>query len=288
MRRRDPGYAPLRRDVGSLHGRSGQRLLDDAYASACAAHHGSLRASGDPYVTHCVAVAQIVTGWGLPLTSICAALLHDVPQESVDMHALRPRHGDEVMDLAEASFVMNVAPPTEGLSPQHPLYPAAMLKLADRLHNARTWQHIPRDRARNKAAQTLSIHAPIAKELGMGRVAEELTMLSSAALTLSPHQELPACGDSEPAFRGATPTTGGGLAYRLLDRAVLLLPAHRRHRYLQEWSGELAALDTARERRAFAAGLVYSAVRMRHGHRSPRTGVTSAVRAANLRQAGRP
>jgi hypothetical protein len=131
------------------------------------------------------------------------------------------------------------------------------------LHNARTWRNVPRARARVRAQQTLDVFAPIAALFNLADAAEELTNLSVATLRAADSDEMPSSAPRDTALAPA-PFTPSGLTGRLLERAVFVLPAAHRHRYFQEWLGELASFTTRRERLSFAMGLNYSALALRY------------------------
>ena len=198
--------------------------LDRLYRLAEAHHRGQLRRSGDPYITHPVAVAVLVARWGLPAHVVQAALVHDV-----DVDVLRGQVSARVVDLVTGLDRLNE-------TPEAATQDVLVLKLADRLHNARTSDFVPRRKARRKARENLRLYVPHARALGLAEVGGELDRLSVATL-------------------GAGP--------RLRDLAVSLLPAEERARYRREWSADLASLTSRRERAAFGVGLVWSAGAMR-------------------------
>jgi len=261
MKNLDRRYGRLRCAVGRPHGPAASQLLDDAYTIVATVHASQFRRSGDPYIQHPVEVAWLLATWRQPLSSICAALLHDVPDVLSDLQPVRDQVGDEVVDLVEQSYLLDSEHIPTDFRSGHPLHQAAIIKLADRLHNARTWRFVPRVAARTKARQTLNIYAPVAAALGLAQVARELTALATA--TLDDHRDFPT--EAPPIIQLPPVDTSShvaGLAGQLLGRAVMLLPPARRHRYFEEWSAELLNAKGPGARLAMALGLNFSALRM--------------------------
>jgi len=167
-------------------------LVDRAYLAAEQAHRGQKRKSGEEYITHPVAVAQILADLGIGPKTIAAALLHDTVEDTAyDLEHLRADFGDEVAmlvdgvtkldnlkygDSAQAETVrkMIVAMSKD--------IRVLIIKLADRLHNARTWGFVDEASAQRKARETLDIYAPLAHRLGIQAVKLELEDLSFAVL----------------------------------------------------------------------------------------------------------
>lgn len=184
----------------SMYPRAKTALIERAYAVAEQAHEGQSRKSGEPYITHPIAVAEIVAGLGLPDTVIAAAFLHDVVEDTgVGLEHIRAEFGEEVAgfvdgvtkldkiaygDAAQAETVrkMVVAMAKD--------IRVLILKLADRLHNARTWEHVHPDSARRKAQETLEIYAPLAHRMGLNAIKWELEDLSFKTLYPKIYQEI--------------------------------------------------------------------------------------------------
>ena len=163
-------------------------VVERAFEVAERAHKGQLRKSGDPYITHPVAVAEILLDFGLDANSIAAALLHDTVEDtSYSQESLRKDFGPEVASLVDGVTKLDrltYGPTAEAETVRKMVVAMArdirvlVIKLADRLHNARTWQHVEPESAERKARETLDIYAPLAHRLGMNAVKWELEDLS--------------------------------------------------------------------------------------------------------------
>ncbi|MGA0113255.1 MAG: HD domain-containing protein, partial [Candidatus Nanopelagicaceae bacterium] len=163
-------------------------IVERAYAIAKTAHEGQLRKSGDPYITHPVAVAEILVEFGLDPATIAAALLHDTVEDTdYAPEKLRADFGDEVANLVEGVTKLDrltYGPTAEAETVRKMVVAMAkdirvlVIKLADRLHNARTWQYVDPESSVRKARETLDIYAPLAHRLGMNAVKWELEDLS--------------------------------------------------------------------------------------------------------------
>jgi guanosine-3',5'-bis(diphosphate) 3'-pyrophosphohydrolase len=163
-------------------------IVERAFVAAESAHRGQLRKSGDPYITHPVAVAEILVDFGLDPATIAAALLHDTVEDtSYSPAKLREEFGDEVASLVEGVTKLDrltYGPTAEAETVRKMVVAMAkdirvlVIKLADRLHNARTWQFVEPESSARKARETLDIYAPLAHRLGMNAVKWELEDLS--------------------------------------------------------------------------------------------------------------
>ncbi|MFV0633525.1 RelA/SpoT family protein [Demequina sp.] len=183
-----------------MYPRAKTGLIEQAYKVADRAHKGQVRKSGEPYIIHPIAVAQIIADMGLPDTVIAAALLHDVVEDTeYPLAQMREEFGDEVAsfvdgvtkldkvsfgDAAQAETVrkMVVAMAKD--------IRVLVLKLADRLHNARTWKYVSPESARRKAQETLEIYAPLAHRMGLNAIKWELEDLSFKTLYPKIYQEI--------------------------------------------------------------------------------------------------
>ena len=167
---------------------SDTEVVERAFEVAERAHKGQLRKSGDPYITHPVAVAEILLDFGLDANSIAAALLHDTVEDtSYSQELLRKDFGPEVASLVDGVTKLDrltYGPTAEAETVRKMVVAMAkdirvlVIKLADRLHNARTWQYVEAESAERKARETLDIYAPLAHRLGMNAVKWELEDLS--------------------------------------------------------------------------------------------------------------
>jgi len=163
-------------------------VVERAFEVAERAHKGQLRKSGDAYITHPVAVAEILLDFGLDANSIAAALLHDTVEDtSYSQELLRKDFGPEVASLVDGVTKLDrltYGPTAEAETVRKMVVAMAkdirvlVIKLADRLHNARTWQYVEAESAERKARETLDIYAPLAHRLGMNAVKWELEDLS--------------------------------------------------------------------------------------------------------------
>ena len=188
----DPALGPLLRTVRSTHPRADISIISKAYETAAKAHEGQLRKSGEPYITHPLAVAMILAELGLTPPTLAAALLHDTVEDTeYGLTALRDDFGDEIAMLVDG--VTKLDKVTYGQAAQAETLRkmviamardirVLLIKLADRLHNARTWRYVSRESAQRKARETLEIYAPLAHRLGMNKIKWELEDLSFATL----------------------------------------------------------------------------------------------------------
>ena len=175
-------------------------VVERAFVTAETAHRGQLRKSGDPYITHPVAVAEILVEFGLDPATIAAALLHDTVEDtSYSIEKLRSDFGDEVANLVEGVTKLDrltYGPTAEAETVRKMVVAMAkdirvlVIKLADRLHNARTWQFVEPESSARKARETLDIYAPLAHRLGMNAVKWELEDLSFKFLEPKKFEEI--------------------------------------------------------------------------------------------------
>jgi GTP pyrophosphokinase len=182
----------LLRTVKQNHPKGDIALVERAYKTAELAHRGQQRRSGEPYITHPVAVTQILADLGLGPKTLAAALLHDTVEDTdYSLEQLRADYGDEIAMLVDG--VTKLDKVKYGDSAQAETVRkmivamskdirVLVIKLADRLHNARTWGFVPAESATRKAKETLEIYAPLAHRLGMQTVKVELEDLSFSVL----------------------------------------------------------------------------------------------------------
>ncbi len=163
-----------------------EAMLNKAYVYAMKAHGHQVRASGDPYFTHPLEVAAILTEMKLDDATIAAALLHDVVEDTEATHAeIEHLFGGEISELVEGltkinrlDLISKEAAQAENL---RKLLLAMsrdarvlLVKLADRLHNMRTLHHVKPDKRARIAKETMDIYAPLAGRMGMHSMREEL------------------------------------------------------------------------------------------------------------------
>src|SRR3989344_891964 len=164
-------------------------LITGAYEFAETIHKDQKRLSGEPYFSHCVAVAEQLAALGMDAETIAAGLLHDAHEDgAVPLSEIEKRFGKEVAFLVDGVTKLGkykyrgVARHAESL---RKLFLAVskdmrvlVIRLADRLHKMKTLSYVRGDKQRRIALETLEIYAPIANRLGMGRVKGELEDLA--------------------------------------------------------------------------------------------------------------
>ena len=173
-----------------------------AYDMARLAHSGQLRKDGSPYVTHCVAAADITVDMGLDEDSIVSALLHDVIEDTNLTHDdIARQFGEAVADIVEGvtklTRVQYTSKEDEQMENLRKMLMAMakdirviLIKIADRLHNMRTMAYQSADKQRSKSLETMEIYAPIAHRLGMQRAKWELEDLSLQYLDPAGYKEI--------------------------------------------------------------------------------------------------
>ena len=183
-----PALEPVLQAVRANHPKADIGMLLRAYEVAELAHRGQLRKSGDPYITHPVAVATILAELGMTPPTLAAALLHDTVEDTeYSLEQLRADFGDEIAKLVDGVTKLdkvNYGDAAQAETVRKMVVAMArdirvlVIKLADRLHNARTWKFVPQESAERKARETLEIYAPLAHRLGMNTIKWELEDLS--------------------------------------------------------------------------------------------------------------
>ena len=166
------------------------KQVNKAYDFACEAHSGQYRSSGDPYVTHPIAVASILGNFRMDEDSLTAAMLHDVMEDSgIPKSVIEKKFNKEVADLVDGVSKLNtltISSKTESQAENLQKMVLAMskdirvivVKLADRLHNMRTLLYLDREKQLRIAKETLEIYAPIAHRIGMNNLYRELEDLA--------------------------------------------------------------------------------------------------------------
>ncbi|WP_435817987.1 RelA/SpoT family protein [Micrococcus terreus] len=187
-----PILEPLIRTLKVRQPKEDLDLIIRAYEVAEACHAGQRRKSGDPYITHPVAVATILAELGLSGNTLAAALLHDTVEDtSYSLDQLRKDFGEEAAHLVDGVTKLDkvkFGDAAQAETVRKMVVAMAqdvrvlLIKLADRLHNARTWRYVSPESSARKAKETLEIYAPLAHRLGMNTIKWELEDLSFAAL----------------------------------------------------------------------------------------------------------
>src|SRR6185369_16929607 len=166
------------------------KLIREAYKFADEAHLGQFRASGEPYITHPIAVAGLVADWRLDAQAVMAALMHDAMEDcGITKSELIERFGAPTADLVDGLTKLDklqFSTREQGQAESFRKMLLAMardvrvilIKLADRLHNMRTMNAVEAAKRMRIAAETLEIYAPIAHRLGLNQTYRELQELS--------------------------------------------------------------------------------------------------------------
>src|ERR687894_336109 len=180
--------------IASYNPEADEELIAQAYGRAHAAHKGQVRKSGEPFVYHPLATADILADLRLDSTTIAAALLHDVLEDTeISKEDLAEQFGEEVADIVDGVTKLKRLPSgnfeeTRAESLRKMIVAMSrdvrviIIKLADRLHNMRTLAYLKRENQLKKATETLEIYAPLAHRLGIYSVKWELEDLAFATL----------------------------------------------------------------------------------------------------------
>ena len=164
--------------------------IADAFVFSRAAHEGQFRSSGDPYISHPLAVAQSLAEWHMDAQALCAALLHDVMEDTgVSKEELAQRFGQVTADLVDGVSKLEKVENQSWQEAQAENFRKMLLamardvrviliKLSDRLHNLNTLDALRPDKRRRVARETLEIYAPIANRLGLNQLYRELQEIS--------------------------------------------------------------------------------------------------------------
>jgi GTP diphosphokinase / guanosine-3',5'-bis(diphosphate) 3'-diphosphatase len=184
-------YKNLVRECMDFTGREERLVIRKAFEFALATHGTAMRKSGEPYILHPIAVARIVIRemGVLDVTAIVSALLHDVVEDTfAEVADISRSFGGQVADIVEGLTKISVPFDTTSskqaenyrkmlLTMSHDIR-VALVKIADRLHNMRTLEHMRREKQLQIAAETHIIYAPLAHRLGFMRIRSELEDLS--------------------------------------------------------------------------------------------------------------
>jgi len=219
MRAESVSFEKLLKHMPKTLSQDDRELIERAYKQAEVAHAHQKRASGEPYIQHCLAVAQILADLHLDPATIAAALLHDTVEDStITIEDLRRDFGDEVAKLVDGvtklSQINKVSQlghrelRDEGAESLRKMFLAmaddvrvVLIKLADRLHNMRTLGALSKEQQRRIAEETLEIFAPLANRLGIWQIKWELEDLGFRYLNPAKYQEIAAKIDERRADR---------------------------------------------------------------------------------------
>ena len=196
----NPVLEPMIKTVRTTHPKADVRLLEHAYEVAAHWHTGQQRKSGDPYITHPLAVATILAELGMNHETLCAALLHDTVEDTAyTLDQLRADFGDDIAALVDGVTKLDKVKYGEAAEAEtvRKMIVAMsrdirvlVIKLADRLHNMRTLRYLTREKQERKARETLEIYAPLAHRLGMNTIKWELEDLAFATLYPKRYDEI--------------------------------------------------------------------------------------------------
>jgi (p)ppGpp synthase/HD superfamily hydrolase len=224
-------------------------LIRRAYEVAAFWHRGQTRLSGDPYITHPLAVATILAELGADDQMLCAALLHDTTGDTpCTVAALSREFGAEVAALVAGTAALDQIKGqgrkvARGLADARSADSRVLaIKVADRLHNMRTVEFIAHAKQLRKSRESLDFFAPVASRLSMDTIGTELEALAYATLKRNRHVR--------------------SVSGRLLVMMTALLPAGSRTRWCEEWLGELHTLPARRDRISFALHAVLGIPRL--------------------------
>src|SRR5256884_1398268 len=184
----------------ATHPKADIRLLQKAYDAAARWHEGQYRKSGDPYITHPLAVANLLAELGMDATTLVAALLHDTIEDpAYTLDQMRADFGGEVallvdgvtkldkVKLGDAAKAETIRKMVVAMAKDPRVL---VIKLADRVHNMRTLTFLPRPKQEQKARETLEILAPLAHRLGMNTIKWELEDLAFGTLFPKKFEEI--------------------------------------------------------------------------------------------------
>ncbi len=208
-RRQSTSFQDLPQDVQRLVAKTREHfpkadldVLRDAYLFAEAAHHGQVRASGEPYISHSLAVATVLVDLWLDPLTIAAALLHDVAEDTgVTLDEVRAKFGPEmaalvdgVTKLGKIEWKTREERQAENLRKMFLAMASdiriVLIKLADRLHNMRTIQYLPPWKQQRTSQETLDIYAPLAERLGISQIQRALEDLAFTVLQPDAYEDI--------------------------------------------------------------------------------------------------
>jgi guanosine-3',5'-bis(diphosphate) 3'-pyrophosphohydrolase len=177
-------------------------LVRRAYIFSAKEHKGQLRASGEPYLTHPLEVANLLAEMKMDAVTVSVGFLHDVVEDTLTtLDKIEELFGPDVAHIVDGVTKISQIPFTSKEEKQAENFRkmllamtddirVIMVKFADRLHNMRTLAYLPADRREAIARETMDIYAPLANRLGMGKIRGELEDLSFSYLDPKAYQEL--------------------------------------------------------------------------------------------------
>jgi (p)ppGpp synthase/HD superfamily hydrolase len=258
--RRDDALDGLRAILRVTRPGADVELIRRAYDVAAYWHQGQARLSGDPHITHPLAVATILAELGADDQMLCAAMLHDTIEKSpCTLATLSGEFGAEVAALVAGTIALDQVKGSRGRDLSQVLAAVRSadtrvlaIKVADRLHNMRTVEFIAHAKQLRKSRESLDIFAPVASRLSMDTIGAELETLAYATMKRNRHAR--------------------SVSGRLLIAMTALLPVAARTRWCQEWLGELHALPARRDRASFAIHTMLGIPRLAYTVRHPGPG----------------
>ncbi len=202
-------YEDLEQKIQQFHPNADLDLLRRAYDFSAKEHKGQVRRSGEPYLTHPMEVANILADMKLDVACVSVGLLHDIVEDTLtSVEAIREHFGPDVAQIVGGLTKISQIEFSSQKEKQAENFRKLLLamvddirvilvKLADRLHNMRTLEHLPSEKRKRIARETLDIYAPIAHRLGMAKVRGELEDLAFRYLDPVAHQRLGAQVESK-------------------------------------------------------------------------------------------
>jgi GTP pyrophosphokinase len=190
----ESGLDILIRRIRTTSPKADVKLIQKAYDFAAQSHHDQYRASGEQFIEHPLAVAEILADLGLDTTTLVSALLHDVVEDTqISLEDIQADFGEEVREIIDGLTKLDKI---EFRSREHQQAEnlrkmmlamakdirVLLIKLADRLHNMRTIGHLPRDKQEEKARETLEVYSPLANRLGIHQIRWQLEDLAFGTL----------------------------------------------------------------------------------------------------------
>jgi guanosine-3',5'-bis(diphosphate) 3'-pyrophosphohydrolase len=195
-------FEDIHETVKRHHPEADLEILRKAYIFSAVEHKGQTRASGEPYLVHPLEVAGLLAEMRMDPICVAVGLLHDVLEDTLtEPERLKEYFGEDVLHIVEGVTKISKIPFSTTEERQAENYRkmllamvddvrVIMVKLADRLHNMRTLQHLPEERRQRIARETMDIYAPLAGRLGMSKIKNELEDLAFQYLEPQAYQEL--------------------------------------------------------------------------------------------------